>query len=35
MLEKYPTTRLKLDPTNEWTQELIDELAATGPRRLG
>ena len=30
MLEKYPTTRLKLDPTNEWTQELVDELAATG-----
>ena len=30
MLERYPSTRLKLDPTNEWTQELIDQLAATG-----
>ena len=30
MLERYPDTRLKLDPTNEWTQELVDELAATG-----
>jgi L-alanine-DL-glutamate epimerase-like enolase superfamily enzyme len=30
MLERYPGTRLKLDPTNEWTQELIDQLAATG-----
>jgi hypothetical protein len=30
LLERYPSTRLKLDPTNEWTQELIDELAATG-----
>jgi L-alanine-DL-glutamate epimerase-like enolase superfamily enzyme len=30
LLERYPSTRLKLDPTNEWTQELVDELAATG-----
>ena len=29
MLESYPLTRLKLDPTNEWTQELIDQLATT------
>ena len=29
MLENYPLTRLKLDPTNEWTEELIDQLAAT------
>jgi hypothetical protein len=30
MLERYPGTRFKLDPTNTWTQELVDELAATG-----
>jgi hypothetical protein len=30
MLERYPTTRFNLDPTNTWTQELMDELAATG-----
>jgi hypothetical protein len=30
MLEHYPNTRFKLDPANSWTQELIDELAATG-----
>jgi hypothetical protein len=30
MLKRYPTTRFKLDPTNSWTQELVDELAATG-----
>jgi hypothetical protein len=30
LLEKYPGTRLKLDPTNHWTQDLVDELAATG-----
>ena len=30
MLEQYPGTRFKLDPTNSWTQELVDELAATG-----
>jgi hypothetical protein len=30
MLERYPTTRFKLDPTNSWTQELIDTLVETG-----
>ena len=30
LLERYPGTRFKLDPTNAWTQELVDELAATG-----
>jgi hypothetical protein len=30
LLDRYPGTRLKLDPTNSWTQELVDELAATG-----
>jgi L-alanine-DL-glutamate epimerase-like enolase superfamily enzyme len=30
LLERYPTTRFKLDPTNHWTQELVDDLAATG-----
>jgi hypothetical protein len=30
LLEKYPGTGLKLDPTNNWTQELVDELAALG-----
>jgi L-alanine-DL-glutamate epimerase-like enolase superfamily enzyme len=30
LLERYPGTRFKLDPTNTWTQELVDELAATG-----
>jgi L-alanine-DL-glutamate epimerase-like enolase superfamily enzyme len=30
VLARYPGTRFKLDPTNEWTQELVDELAATG-----
>jgi L-alanine-DL-glutamate epimerase-like enolase superfamily enzyme len=30
MLESYPTTRFKLDPTNSWTPELVDELVATG-----
>ena len=29
-LERYPSTRFKLDPTNAWTRELVDELAATG-----
>jgi L-alanine-DL-glutamate epimerase-like enolase superfamily enzyme len=29
-LESYPTLRFKLDPTNEWTDELIQELVATG-----
>ncbi len=30
VLELYPGTRFKLDPTNTWTDELIAELAATG-----
>jgi hypothetical protein len=30
VLERYPNTRFKLDPANSWTQELVDELAATG-----
>ena len=30
VLERYPGTRFKLDPTNTWTPELIEELAATG-----
>jgi hypothetical protein len=30
VLERYPTTRFKLDPANSWTPELVDELAATG-----
>ena len=30
LLERYPGTRFKLDPTNTWTDELIAELAATG-----
>jgi hypothetical protein len=30
VLERYPGTRFKLDPTNTWTQDLIEELAATG-----
>ncbi len=30
VLERYPGTRFKLDPTNTWTPELIDELVATG-----
>ncbi len=29
-LDRYPTLRFKLDPTNEWTDELIAELVATG-----
>jgi L-alanine-DL-glutamate epimerase-like enolase superfamily enzyme len=29
-LDLYPTLRFKLDPTNEWTDELIGELVATG-----
>jgi L-alanine-DL-glutamate epimerase-like enolase superfamily enzyme len=29
-LALYPTLRFKLDPTNEWTEELIAELVATG-----
>jgi hypothetical protein len=30
LIERYPGTKLKLDPTNNWTQELVDELVATG-----
>jgi hypothetical protein len=30
LLERYPQTNLKLDPTNGWTPELIETLAATG-----
>jgi hypothetical protein len=30
MLARYPRLRFKLDPTNDWTQELCDELKATG-----
>jgi hypothetical protein len=30
LLERYPGTGLKLDPTNHWTRDLVDELAATG-----
>ncbi len=30
VLETYPGTRFKLDPTNTWSPELIAELAATG-----
>jgi L-alanine-DL-glutamate epimerase-like enolase superfamily enzyme len=29
-LDPYPTLRFKLDPTNDWTDELIAELVATG-----
>jgi L-alanine-DL-glutamate epimerase-like enolase superfamily enzyme len=29
-LDKYPTLRFKLDPTDDWTDELIAELVATG-----
>jgi L-alanine-DL-glutamate epimerase-like enolase superfamily enzyme len=29
-LERYPTLRFKLDPTNDWTDELVAELVATG-----
>ena len=30
LLERYPKLRFKLDPTNDWTQGLCDELKATG-----
>ncbi len=30
MLERYPGTQFKLDPTNNWTRELVDELVGTG-----
>ena len=29
-LDLYPTLRFKLDPTSNWTDELVTELAATG-----
>ena len=30
VLERYPGTRFKLDPTNTWTDALIEELAQSG-----
>jgi hypothetical protein len=30
ILDRYPTTRFKLDPTNTWSDALIAELAGTG-----
>ena len=30
LLERYPGTKLKLDPTNNWTPELVEALVATG-----
>jgi hypothetical protein len=30
LLERYPGTRFKLDPTNAWTSELVEELAGLG-----
>jgi L-alanine-DL-glutamate epimerase-like enolase superfamily enzyme len=29
-LERYPSLRFKLDPTEEWTPEIVDALVATG-----
>lgn len=29
-LESYPSLRFKLDPTSDWTEDLIEELVATG-----
>ena len=29
-LDRYPDLQFKLDPTNDWTDELVAELAATG-----
>jgi L-alanine-DL-glutamate epimerase-like enolase superfamily enzyme len=29
-LDAYPSLRFKLDPTNDWTDELVAEIAATG-----
>jgi L-alanine-DL-glutamate epimerase-like enolase superfamily enzyme len=29
-LDAYPSLRFKLDPTNDWTDELVAEVAATG-----
>ena len=30
LLERYPGTQFKLDPTNQWTRELVDALVETG-----
>lgn len=30
ILERYPGTRFKLDPTNGWTPELVEQLVETG-----
>jgi hypothetical protein len=30
LIARYPGTRFKLDPGNNWTRELVDALAATG-----
>ena len=30
LIERYPGTKLKLDPTNNWTRELVEQLVATG-----
>jgi L-alanine-DL-glutamate epimerase-like enolase superfamily enzyme len=30
LLDRYPGTRFKLDPTSEWTDELVAAIAATG-----
>ena len=30
LIERYPGTKLKLDPTNQWTPELVEQLVATG-----
>ena len=30
LLDRYPELRFKLDPSRDWTEELFDELAATG-----
>jgi hypothetical protein len=30
LIERYPGTRLKLDPTNSWTRELVQTLVDTG-----
>jgi L-alanine-DL-glutamate epimerase-like enolase superfamily enzyme len=30
VLDRYPSTRFKLDPTNTWSDALIEELAASG-----
>ncbi len=34
LLERYPSTEFKLDPTSEWTPTLIDRLAETGRVRI-